>query len=525
LSEEGIVETGGGNADAAGRKWRAALHQLGFITYEIAPQLDDLGRDPALLSLAKRVKGLSGQPYEITPNGTRLAEAQTPGEEYECFLRALMAYQIPSVLENFKAATSFAPLYVVLGVLHGLERIGEESRISLGEMASIVMFTQDHDEVDAAVLQIRDYRSGRDVAVRKSMFDRERLREAISASGWGKQPASLLTYADVNFRYLKATGLFGSRGRSIIITPEKRELSLELAKAFRLSTTMEEYLTRLYNGAELPTDSVPEAVRIVYSLAELLRASGRTPEVPVLYGLSVQEVNAVRYRLENEYEQVREQEFADEQRARWEDVLVVLRSLIGGGRNVEDAPARLEWAIWRAFLAIDSLVNKPWESRRFKVDNDFLPMNTAPGGGPDTVFEFEDFVLVVEVTLTTNSRQEAAEGETVRRHVATEVETRRAGGKEVLGLFIADKIDSNTAETFRNGTWFRRDDTKLNLDIAPLTIEQFARLFETFFRRRGVMTPSDVRQVVTRIRTYCNRDGPEWKARIVQEVDGLVNAL
>lgn len=33
------------------------------------------------------------------------------------------------------------------------------------------------------------------------------------------------------------------------------------------------------------------------------------------------------------------------------------------------------------------------------------------------IFEFHDFVIVVEALLTDNSRQEAAEGEPVRRHV------------------------------------------------------------------------------------------------------------
>src|SRR5690606_24711548 len=110
-----------------------------------------------------------------------------------------------------------------------------------------------------------------------------------------------------------------------------------------------------------------------------------------------------------------------------------------------EGPAYLEWAIWRAFLAIDSLINQPWEARRFQIDQDFLPVNCAPGGGPDMVFEFEDAIIVVEVPLTSSSRQEAAEGEPVRRHGAQYAEE---AGKDVYGLFIAVNIDSNTAHTF-----------------------------------------------------------------------------
>ena len=122
LDESGVVESKSDeNADANGRKWRAGAHQLGFITYEVAKKLDAQGRDPVLLSLMDSVKGISGLPYELTPNGTRLAEAGNVADEYECFLRALVAYQIPSDLEpRFKSPATFAPLFIVLGILHGL---------------------------------------------------------------------------------------------------------------------------------------------------------------------------------------------------------------------------------------------------------------------------------------------------------------------------------------------------------------------------------------------------------------------
>lgn len=40
--------------------------------------------------------------------------------------------------------------------------------------------------------------------------------------------------------------------------------------------------------------------------------------------------------------------------------------------------AYFEWTIWRAFLSLNSLTNEPWEARRFEIDQDFLPVNTAP---------------------------------------------------------------------------------------------------------------------------------------------------
>lgn len=42
-----------------------------------------------------------------------------------------------------------------------------------------------------------------------------------------------------------------------------------------------------------------------------------------------------------------------------------------------EAPAYFEWALWRAFLAINHLQNKPYEARKFNIDQDFMPVGTA----------------------------------------------------------------------------------------------------------------------------------------------------
>ncbi len=169
--------------------------------------------------------------------------------------------------------------------------------------------------------------------------------------------------------------------------------------------------------------------------------------------------------------------------------------------------------IWRAFLAINSLTNAPWEARRFQIDQDFLPVSTAPGNGPDMVFEFKDAIIVVEVALTSSSRQEAAEGEPVRRHVAKYAERKRIFGKDVYGLFMALKIDSNTAHTFRLGDWYLPDDTKINLDIVPLTLEDFRKLLVGQKENLGRM-PQLIKDVLIQCRARANQDAPVWKRSI-----------
>jgi len=163
-----------------------------------------------------------------------------------------------------------------------------------------------------------------------------------------------------------------------------------------------------------------------------------------------------------------------------------------------------------------------------------LPVGTAPGNGPDLIFEFDDFVIVVEVTLTDNSRQEAAEGEPVRRHVAELVSHYRAdlmahygaqSGKPVYGLFIANRIDSNTAETFRIGVWFTRTDDKMRLDIIPLTLAQFKAFFEALFTS-GRVEVGLIRELLD----LCGglrpaHEAPAWKREIEQIIEQRIAHL
>ena len=69
------------------------------------------------------------------------------------------------------------------------------------------------------------------------------------------------------------------------------------------------------------------------------------------------------------------------------------------------------------------------------------------------IANLNDFTILTEVTMSTSSRQEAMEGEPVRRHVSDAV---LKYDKPVYGMFIAVRIDTNTAETFRHGIWYTK---------------------------------------------------------------------
>jgi hypothetical protein len=521
LGAHKIVELGDDVTYSVGRKWRSVLNKLGFL-YPLVPK-----------SLGIEQKGI-GQADMITPNGWRLIKAETVPAMQECFLRALAAHFIPSPLENDYSFNVFSPLRHTLAVMLELERQTKKSSLSFIEMALIVQLSSLDDGIANIVARVLNLRTRRASAANKRLFDQQERNATASQSGYVE--GTFNDYSDTNFRYLKATGLVQSAGRSITLSPTKHVFIERLVQDNETPESPQAFFNGLCNGAILPTDSNDSARAVLSDLIRQLQdrsipfdIADRTMETPA-------DIELVRYYIEDLISKRDEEEYAARQAKEWEEIAAFMQLLITQRKKmtlpcgeeieipVSEAPAYFEWVLWRAFLAINNLTNTPYSARRFKIDQDFLPVGTAPGGGPDLIFEFEDYVLVVEVTLTTNSRQEAVEGEPVRRHVANLVlEYQRVSAKPVYGLFIANKIDSNTAETFRIGVWYTNDDIRMRLDIAPLTLASFKSFFEAMFISERVKVGL-VRELVEQcVELREEHQAPEWKKEICRAVQNRVS--
>ena len=129
------------------------------------------------------------------------------------------------------------------------------------------------------------------------------------------------------------------------------------------------------------------------------------------------------------------------------------------------------------------------------------------------MFEFQSYVLVVEVTLTVSHRQMAVESEPVRRHTVQYKE--RYPNKDVYCLFIAPSIDNNVAETFRIGVWYNSDDEQF-VDIIPMNLSDFISAFETLAQSKFKNT--DFRNLLDRCLVSRNVRAPQWKKSITKEV-------
>ncbi len=523
LGEHGIVELGDDDTYSVGRKWRSALNKLGFLYPEVPP--------------ASGIPQSEIGPIDmITPNGWRLIRADTVPAMQECFLRALAAHYIPSALERKFDFAVFSPLRHTLAIMLELEKQTGESRLNFVEMAIVVQLTSSDEPLADIVAQVLALRARRLVSPNKRKFARQEREAAAVLHGYAA--GTFNDYADTNLRYLKATGLVQSKGRGLSLVPEKHVFVEKLIQDTGIPDSDRSYFITLCNGAKLPTDNKDSALAVLDDLLQQLEkrgipfdATGKPTDTPA-------DIAIIRHQIEGILSERNEEEYATRQAVEWEEIAAYMELIItrkgkktlSNGEDIEvpqaEAPAYFEWVLWRAFLAINSLANKPYEARRFKIDQDFLPVGTAPGNGPDLIFEFHDFVIVVEVTLTDNSRQEAAEGEPVRRHVADLVSHYGAqSGKPVYGLFIANRIDSNTAETFRIGVWFTRTDDKMRLDIIPVTLVQFKAFFEALFTS-GRVEVGLIRELLD----LCGglrpaHEAPAWKHEIQQTFNHRIAAL
>lgn len=516
LGEHGIVELGEDETQSVGRKWRSALGKLGFL-YPVVPTASGVSQDDL------------GPVDMITPNGWRLIRAETVPAMQECFLRALAAYYIPSPLETGYDFSTFSPLRHTLSVMLELEQATGESRLNFIEMALVVQLTNSDNPIADVVTQVRELRGRRESADSKRRFDREAREAAAETHQYAAQTFN--DYADTNIRYLKATGLVQGKGRGLSLTPEKHLFIEKIVQDTEIPATPLAYFTALCDGARLPTDNRDTAILVLNNLTEQLQTRNIPFQIRDYPLDTVHDIAIARFAVEELLSEHNEEFYADQQATMWEEIAAYMDLLITGRRSRTladgeeirilqgEAPAYFEWTLWRAFLAVDSLRNRPYQARRFKIDQDFLPVGTAPGNGPDMLFEFEHFILVVEVTLTESSRQEAAEGEPVRRHVADLVLTYQAQTeKPVYGLFIANRIDSNTAETFRIGVWYTREDDRMRLDIVPLTLTQFKSFFEALFSSRQEKVGA-IQALLTRCSELRpDHQAPAWKQEIERTV-------
>ena len=144
--------------------------------------------------------------------------------------------------------------------------------------------------------------------------------------------------------------------------------------------------------------------------------------------------------------------------------------VIGGLERRLNRPTQLEWMSYKAFLAINDLIQiKP----NYPTDDEGFPIFTAGAGVPDLEIFYSDFNVACEVTMLQNRDQWVAEGQPVQRHLFDF--SRKHSGREAIGIFIAPTLHRDTRNTFKQAFYGGYDEAN-SLKIVPFEFANWTKI-------------------------------------------------
>lgn len=362
----------------------------------------------------------------------------------------------------------------------------------------------------------------------------EELQSIITEHQLGLKMRTLIDYTDTTVRYSRITGLFSLTADKLVLKDDQTALAEELiAKGPEPILSDSDFAQVFYDAHKpiLPTDDVvflkEDIERLkTQSLSLATELSEQPPEeLPTPSLEDVLQLRGQRNQLEENLMLLKEKKFYLAQRN--EDQIQEIKDVFESLLNNDDLilgsdyrPAIAEWAVWRLFLAIDSIPGPIEDTRNFQIDTDLRPVHHAKAGFADMVFVYDDlFIVPVEVTLHTGERQYAAEGEPVQRHVLHIAD--KNIDHDVVGVFVAPKIHPAAAHEFFNSEMYseRREDV-IPLSIVPLSIEQAMNLMpgETYGCNNPVQLRHHLNCLLT-LRGQCT-NGKDW----LQSIDRYFSA-
>jgi hypothetical protein len=387
----------------------------------------------------------------------------------ELFTKQLLKWQYPSPKYDSEEYGQFKikPFYECLKLIKELEGLSKM------EMAIFLFNYINNNNYRSLVNEIHTYREERSSyqnVVERKAFDinyfRQRLRrlyaEEISSGDIhvrerNGNPSSVedfidtklrnnRDYADAAMRYFTATGLVTISSADFRL----RILDIKQSAVEYILTTinrdpepfdnLEVFKANLANPtAPLLLDDNQE--KLIENIEELSVVSNIEVEEG-LNSLSITQLKEKKIELTNtiKNERVGSQIEKLKNYENYEEVMEVFDK-IKDQRDVgiPDKSLYLEWNTWRALNILDDGDIKT----NMGLDLDGMPINYAPGKKPDIVCYYNNFVLVVEVTMARGLRQYEMEGEPIARHlgdIRRELTT-NGDSRPVYGILVAPNIN------------------------------------------------------------------------------------
>ncbi|MBQ9466395.1 MAG: AlwI family type II restriction endonuclease [Muribaculaceae bacterium] len=438
---------------------------------------------------------------QLTPAGDRLLNSKFQGE---VLLRQLLKFQIPSPFHKPSEKAAHFHIKPYLEILRLIYTIG---KLKFDELQIFGMQLTDYREFDKIVEKIKVFRNdaaahngsyrtfvAKVIECELTLLFRSRIsggntktRESSDkslAKFLKTQRNNMRDYADACVRYLRATGLVdvSNVGKTLSIASSRMaDVEYILTNVEREPACFEDdtsYINYLGN-ATLP--------RLLTDNKELLfkNIKSQFPNAIISDNFSLEQLKEMLLDLveERKNNAIKTEVTSIKEYKRYNDIQQMFGLITDG--EVYDAPLMMEWNTWRAMTMLDGgniIAN-------LSFDDFGQPLSTAGGNLPDIICDYGDFMVCVEVTLSSGQRQYDMEGESVTRHIG---KLNKSANRPCFGLFVAPTINEAVVGHFYILQHINLVMYGGKLNIIPLPLNIFMKLLEASFNAQEKPRPEQI---------------------------------
>lgn len=459
----------------------------------------------------------------ITPAGEMLIKNRRPKD---VFLKQLTKWQYPSYQHKGSQYPEthwhIRPFIFFIKVLYKLQNLNEKGLTKL-ELAMFLLIETKEDNLDNVISNILNYRKSmlnlnfsneREEFSDKLFFKlysnafgnintvREGKSENSNESAIRTKMRNALDVADASFRYFSFTGLFSSQGNRLILNKSRIDEIIEIVNSdyFNYNYNNVEKFHEEFGNPSLPllsSDNIDvlknkilacnnnnldiiQKISIdfpnVYSEKEnldMLMNLYNTDELEILKDIlySQRELNLELKKklLQVEFKNPKKiQELIDLFNLYYAKA-ATLKKVISE-KFIANKNTVLEYLALNGFIALGGALNY---INNYTIDEGLQPISHAAGNQSDIEIEYDDFIILGEVTTSKGKTQYQMEGEPVTRHYLNKLPYATSNNKDLYCIFIAPTLNSNTIEEFAYYNTLR------GCKIIPITIKQFITILNT----------------------------------------------
>lgn len=456
----------------------------------------------------------------ITEAGKLLAKNKRPKE---IFLKQLSKWQYPSPQHTGKEYPypewELNPLIFVLKVIKSVEYLTKL------DIAIFCLTVTNNDALEKTIEEILKYREKLNlldshlerIKYREKYFynkflhiyaDTKMIREG--KAGKSKEQIiktkmkNALDVADATTRYFRYTGLFVASKNKLVLNPMKLFLIDEVIKNSKIVENFNdvEEFYNYFGNPNFPTWEYEDEINLKSVTNDLIEQNNNLIDElkdfdtdltreETYYKLYEETLNIYSNieKLKDLHYDVQEQNIRLRKKHLQKDFLHIenidrvrgLLFLYNEKQNhvasviqeefIASKNAVFEWLTWNGFIILGNAIEY---KNNFVIDEELQPVSHAAGNQSDMEIEYEEFIILGEVTTSGGATQFKMEAEPVTRHYLNKLKEMKENNvhKELYCIFMAPKLNDNTFIEFQ------KYNINFNTKIVPLTLNHFISLID-----------------------------------------------